>query len=183
VVRRSLLFAAVLGTLLLGPGRAFAADSPPAPVACPGTQSSCLHSLLTILNRERHAVGLAPLTLTMTQSNGHAACVGSLGHSQAMAQTGAIWHINARDPKASFPRNICMSYSTAGENVGMSASGNEMRDLRLLNKLMMSEPHSASACASEANHACNILNPLFHRVGIGIYQSGTTTWLTEDFLN
>lgn len=186
VVRRSLTVAAALGSLLLcqmGPVRALAAGAPTVPVACPGTQSGCIHAMLTILNHDRHAAGLAPLKLTMTQTNGYAACVGSLGHSVAMAQTGTIWHTNSRDPKASFPRNICMRYSTAGENVGMSARGDEMQDLKGLDKLMMSEPHNASVCASTANHACNILNPQFHRVGIGLYQSGTTTWLTEDFVN
>jgi hypothetical protein len=48
--------------------------------------------------------------------------------------------------------------------------------------MMMSEPHSASVCASQDNHACNILNPHFKRVGIGLLDSGPTVWLTEDFI-
>jgi len=33
------------------------------------------------------------------------------------------------------------------------------------------------------NHACNILNPDYHTVGIGIDYVNNTTWLTEDFTN
>ena len=49
--------------------------------------------------------------------------------------------------------------------------------------MMMIEPHSRAVCASTINHACNILTPRFHHVGIGLYVANGTTWLTEDFVN
>jgi uncharacterized protein YkwD len=144
--------------------------------SCPATQSGCMQSMLSILNNDRAAAGVAPLTLNATESNGTSTCVGAYGHSVHMSQLGAISHDQ-------FPADICISYSTAGENVGESASGNELTDLQSLDSQMMAEPHTASTCSTTVNHACNILNPAFHQVGIGIYYINNTTWLTEDFTN
>jgi hypothetical protein len=146
-------------------------------------QTSCVHAMLTIINADRAAHRLAPLRLQRAQADGKSGCPGSYGHSVAMAASGSIWHVNARFPAASFPHNLCVQYRSAGENVGMSASGNVDSDLHELDQLMMQEPHASSVCAREANHACNILSPVFHFVGIGVYVSGNTTWLTEDFTN
>lgn len=144
---------------------------------------NCARTVLGILNNDRRQAGVAPLALTVRQSTGIAGCAGSFGHSAAMARSGAIWHINVRFPNASFPHNLCVSYSSAGENVGDSGSGNPAQDLQILDRLMISEPHSAVLCSTEANHACNILNPAYHRVGIGVYLAAGTTWLTEDFVS
>jgi uncharacterized protein YkwD len=138
-------------------------------------------SLLRIINRDRTRYGLPRLHLTSAQSLGNASCVGSYGHAEAMARSGAIWHVSARFRRASFPNSICVHFLHVGENVGESSEGNPMRDLRTLDTLMMAEPHSTTVCATTVNHACNILNPMFHQVGIGVYSSNGTTWLTEDF--
>ena len=156
------------------------------PLATPGKAagpscSFCVQAMLSLLRADRAKYGLPPLVLQPTQSTGTKTCVGAYGHSAAMATTGALWHINARYPRASFPRDICVSSQEAAENVGESASGSPERDLQLLNSLMMSELHTRSACASGGSHACNILNPHFHTVGIGVYYANGVTWLTEDF--
>jgi uncharacterized protein YkwD len=139
--------------------------------------------MLSILNRTRMQYHLAPLRLKKVQTDGKRGCAGSMGHSSAMAQTGSIWHTNSHYPKASFPNNICLRYTAAGENVGQSSDGNLAQDLQAMHGLMMSEPHSKSVCATTVDHACNILSPSFRQVGIGIYVSNGTTWLTEDFVN
>jgi hypothetical protein len=100
-----------------------------------------------------------------------------------MARSASVWHADSRYPRASFPNNVCVRFTTAGENVGESSSGVEGQDLEILNAMIMKEPHSASVCAVTINHACNVVNPAFHRVGIGIYYSAGSTWLTEDFTN
>lgn len=153
------------------------------PNACSGALNECTVAMLKIVNRDRHQNGLSKLTLKPSQSVGVASCVGSYGHSQAMAKSGAIWHVNAQFPKASFPNSVCVRFMHAGENVGESASGNATLDLKTLDTMMMGEPHSKSECASTVNHACNILNPAFHHVGIGVYYAKGATWLTEDFTN
>jgi hypothetical protein len=100
-----------------------------------------------------------------------------------MARSGFIWHINPHYPRASFPNNICVRYTSVGENVGVASTGAVLQDLRTLDQEMMSEPHTRSICAATVNHACNILTPGFRHVGIGIYEAQAYTWLTEDFTN
>jgi uncharacterized protein YkwD len=153
------------------------------PNACNGALSECTTAMLKIINQDRASYGLPKLNLKPAQSVGKASCVGSYGHSQAMARSGAIWHANAQFPRASFPNNICVHFMHAEENVGESSSGSALSDLKSLDTMMMGEPHSKNVCASTVNHACNILNPAFHQLGIGVYYSNGATWLTEDFTN
>ena len=40
----------------------------------------------------------------------------------------------------------------------------------------MQEPHSATICATVATHACNILNPRYHAVGIGLDERPLRMW-------
>lgn len=174
----------------LGAGNVYAAtpssataSKPPATSAgrCPISMQSCVRFVLRLVNRDRAQYGLPPYALTLTQSFGRPSCVGSYGHSLAMAESGTIWHNNVRYPGASFPRNICLRSSFYAENVGEAATGHELRDLSELNSLMMSEPHDGTTCNTTINHACSILSRALHRVGVGIYYASGTTWLTEDF--
>jgi uncharacterized protein YkwD len=138
--------------------------------------------MLNMLNTDRANNGAAPLTLNTTQG------AKSLVHSQDMAATGQIWHCNAAYPNEAFCpptmplTEIVVPYSTAGENVGQAGSGNELSDLQQLDSLMMGEAHDPTTCATTVNHACNIINPNFKSVGIGIYYVNNQTWLTEDFV-
>lgn len=148
----------------------------------PGTQCpTCRRLVLDLLSADRAKYGLPPLSLQVTQSTGTPGCVGAYGHSAAMAASGMVWHVNAKYPRASFPQDICVPSLVVAENVGASAGGSVGQDLQLLNRLMMSEPHTRSVCSSAGTHACNILNPRFHAVGIGVYRAHNVTWLTEDF--
>ncbi len=142
--------------------------------ACPG--SGCGAALFNLLNSDRSQAGVAALTLNATESNGTGSCAGSYGHSVHMASVGSISHDQ-------FQADICISYSVAGENVGEASYGNELTDLQQLDSSMMAEPHDASTCSTTTNHACNIINPAYHQIGIGIYNVNNKTWLTEDFTN
>lgn len=154
----------------------------PVPVStagCPGSQNACIDAMLNIINNDRAQYGVAALSLNMTQSTGTGSCVGSYGHSVAMEESGSIWHQNTAYPQASWPNNVCVSYSALAENVGYQMTGNELQDLQDIDNMMMSEPYSPGC---SGNHACNILNPTYRQVGIGIYNYNGTTWLTEDFI-
>lgn len=160
------------------------ATSTPVP-NCPGTPEACVQVVLDQINASRAQYGIAPVTLNTTQSYGAGSCVGSIGHSQAMAQSGQIWHQNPAYVSASWPNSICVRYGTAGENVGMSGQGNELSDIRYIHQLMMGEnPNTPDGCAAwgGTNHACTILNPNYREVGIGLVYSGNSTWFTTDFL-
>jgi uncharacterized protein YkwD len=148
--------------------------------------------VLDLINQSRaqysqqYGLGLAPLSLNLTQSNGTASCVGSVGHSQAMANSGSIWHQDPNYPTgqgpATFPNNICVSTGNAGENVGRENSGDEKQDIDVIHQLMMSEQDDPSTCAQAVDHACNIVAGKFHQVGIGLVEQDGYTYLTEDFL-
>ncbi len=99
-----------------------------------------------------------------------------------MAASGRIWHQDPSYPAQSFPNNFCVRGGALGQNVGEYGSGNELSDLQAMQNLMMSEPHDPATCSASVNHACNILSTTFQQIGIGIYVSGGTTWLTEDFI-
>jgi len=141
--------------------------------------------MLNLMNSDRanfaqqYNITILPLALSPGQSSGIGSCVGSYGHSTAMAKSGSIWHENPDYPDASFPNNICVAWNYVGENVGEWSTGNELTDLTNLEQAMYSEP-KAPGCIG--NHACNIVSTQFTRVGIGIFVSGGTTWLTEDFI-
>ena len=141
--------------------------------------------MFNIINQTRAQHNLPAYSLSSVQSNGTGPCVGSYGHSVAMAKSGTIWHIAPNDnpsgPQnpASFPNDLCVSHSAGGENVGAFASGNELTDLQSMHQEMMSEGYAPGCSGS---HACNILSSQYVEVGIGIYESGGETWLTEDFI-
>ena len=140
--------------------------------------NGCATSVLAMLNTDRANNGVSTqLTLSNTETTGTSTCVGSYGHSVHMSSVGTISHDQ-------FPADICISYTTAGENVGEANYGNELTDLQQIDSAMMAETHSSTYCATNNNHACNIINPNFHNVGIGVYHdSAGNTWLTEDFTN
>jgi uncharacterized protein YkwD len=154
------------------------------PTTCNG--QSCMDAMLQIINNTRAQYGLSPYSLDLTQSNGTATCVGSIGHSEAMQQSGSIWHVNPAYPAASFTNNNCyyggINSPPVGQNVGVMSNGSEMNDLIGIHNLMMSEPHDAATCATSINHACALLSTTYHRVGLGILFVNGVTWLTEDFI-
>lgn len=184
---RCALVCAVL-TLITGAAQTVASASGSAAphgeaAICSTSGLPCAQLVLHMLNHDRTEHGVAPLRLRTVQSSGTASCAGSLGHSVAMARTGTIWHVNRGYPHQSFPNNICLPHSIAGENVGESFRGSVVQDLKGLNMLMMSEPHDSAVCATAANHSCTILDPGFRQVGIGVFVRAGATWLTEDFTN
>jgi hypothetical protein len=99
-----------------------------------------------------------------------------------MAESGYVWHTNPSYRRASFPNNICLSGGIEGQNAGRYESWSVGHDLREMNAMMVDEPHGQGECVSEIDHACNILNPVFRYVGVGLYFARGSIWLTEDFI-
>jgi uncharacterized protein YkwD len=141
-----------------------------------------MQAALNMINSTRAQYGVQPLSLNMAQSAGTSSCVGSYGHSTAMASSGQIWHQNAAYPAASFPTDICVSHSWAGENVGQWGGSDELTEITGIFQAMMSEQHDTAYCSVYDNHACNILNSRFSQIGIGLFYSGGVTWYTTDFI-
>jgi len=173
----------VLAVLPRDTANAAAGSAAPANAAgCGSALTQCTWTVLQWINHTRTQNGLPPLKLQEGQSHGTASCVGAYGHSIAMARTGSIWHVNDSYPHASFPQDICLNYTHAGENVGQAPGGNILHDLLVLHHMMMAQPHDRATCATIENHACNILGPDFHQAGIGIYYAHGRAWLTESFV-
>jgi uncharacterized protein YkwD len=156
-------FALYIQGVAITPSASVTAPTPNPPTSADAYQQQ----LLSLINGSRAGAGLSPLTLSAVQSAGTASCVGSYGHSVHMAQVGQIGHDQ-------FPQDICIPWSSAGENVG-EASGSESNGIQLLHQLMMNEGPSGG-------HYRNIMSTTFTTVGIGLYYTGGTLWLTEDFV-
>src|SRR5262249_1268041 len=96
----------------------------PPPSSPPTSADAYQKQLLDLVNGSRASAGLAPLTFSAAQSSGNASCVGSYGHSVHMAQVGQLSHDQ-------FPQDICIPWTTAGENVGV-ATGSESSAIQIL---------------------------------------------------
>ncbi|GAC1444329.1 MAG: hypothetical protein NVSMB52_03560 [Chloroflexota bacterium] len=129
---------------------------------------------LRIINGHRAEFGLGPLSLNSEQS------VSSVAHSQAMAQSGTIWHVNPTYPSQSFPNNFVVSgWRTIGENVGMAGGYGVRGGIDIIERQMWTEPHTAGCTG---NHACDEIGQSFNSVGIGIFVNAQGVWLTADFV-
>ena len=156
-------FALYIQGIAITPNASVTAPTPNLPTSANAYQQQ----LLNLINGSRAGAGLSPLTFSAVQSAGTASCVGSYGHSVHMAEVGQISHDQ-------FPQDICIPWSAAGENVG-EASGSESAAIQTLHQDMMNEGPSGG-------HYRNIMSTTFTTVGIGLYYTGGTLWLTEDFV-
>lgn len=122
--------------------------------------SSYASQVVTLVNKERAKVGLAPLT-----------AVSGL-NSYALQRSKELETLFAHQrPDGSDPLNYVMSlgYQTAGENIAMSSGMNDTPE-RVMNGWMNSEGHRA-----------NILDPDFAYIGVGCYVSNGSYYWTQIF--
>jgi hypothetical protein len=145
--------------------------------------SPCVHLLLDILNHTRQQAGAPTLHLSTALSTGSGSCVGAYGHSIAMADSGDLWHTNGKYVQASFPNDVCVRDVGGSEDIGKGVSGNEISDVQTIMARFLGEPHDARTCHETVNHACILMNPVFTRVGIGLYYTRGTTWITLTFVH
>jgi uncharacterized protein YkwD len=123
--------------------------------------------LLSLINTSRAGGGLPPYNFSQTQSNGTGSCIGSIGHSEHMAQTGTLAHDQ-------FPADICLTFSSAGENI-CEWPGDEATAIANCHQAMMAEGPSGG-------HYQNIMNPRFTTIGLGLVEYNGVLWLTEDMI-
>jgi uncharacterized protein YkwD len=123
--------------------------------------------LLDLINTSRAGGGLPPYTFSAVQSNGTGSCIGSLGHSEHMAQTGQLVHDQ-------FPADLCLPFHTAGENICEWPTA-EAQAIINCHQSMMAEGPSGG-------HYQNIMNTNYQTVGLGLVFQNGVLWLTEDFI-
>lgn len=114
-----------------------------------------------LLNQDRKANGLPPLTLSADLSRVAAA------HSQDMIDR---HYFNHNDPDGKTPfdrmRDAGISFSYAGENIAMNQS------VAAAEQAFMNSP----------GHRANILSPNFHKVGLGVRRDNSgNIYVTQDF--
>ena len=128
--------------------------------------------LLTLLNADRAAAGVAPLTLLTALS------VGSRDHSCDMGQHNNLSHTGSdgSDPGQRM-RATGTTFNYAGENIGVAFGYGITGGIDIVDQQMMAEP------LAEGTHHWNIVNAVYHRVGIGIVNLSGTVWITEDFVD
>jgi uncharacterized protein YkwD/uncharacterized membrane protein required for colicin V production len=118
-------------------------------------------AMLTLVNQERTSRGIKPLV--MDQKIRHEA----RAYSQEMFQHGYFSHI---DPEGNNPFERMtaagIKYDVAGENLALAPT------LQLAHQGLMNSPP----------HRANILDPSFHKIGIGIENGGPYgLMITQDF--
>jgi uncharacterized protein YkwD len=127
--------------------------------------------VLALLNADRAAAGVAPLTLN------NAVSVAARNHSCDMQQHDSVGHSGS---DGSLPPQrisaVGVSYATVGENVGTASGYGLTGGLDSMDRQMMGE------APTEGTHHWNIVNAAFHQVGIGVIVVGPSVWLTEDFI-
>ncbi|MGH2690100.1 MAG: CAP domain-containing protein, partial [Actinomycetota bacterium] len=105
-------------------------------------------------NAERAPLGLGPLAVNQEL------VAMARRHSRRMADAGTIFHNNNLGTEAPD------GWRLIGENVGVGPS------CAALHQAFMDSPH----------HRENIVEPRFNQVGMGVVLSGTTIYITEQFM-
>lgn len=153
---------------------------PPAAAQCAKKGHRCNLALVDLIDKDRVRASRTPLTLDLGQTYGvlgegaNRGCVGSQGHSKAMAKTGRTWHSDRHHKRASFPRDICGDAHGAGENVAR-ASGTEWAAIRAVEASILKEGPGGKRYK-------HLFSERYRRIGVGIARRGTTYYVTEDFL-
>lgn len=124
--------------------------------------SAMQNEMLGYINAERQANGLALLTLTKVL------CDGAYLKSKDMAVNNYFSHTS---PTYGSPfdmmKSLGISYSAAGENIAINSSIKGAHD----------------AFMNSSGHRANILNPGYGKLGLGIYQQGSSLYITQWFTN
>ena len=126
--------------------------------------------LFNLLNADRAGDGLAPLRLDAALSDEARA------HSCDMFRHQHLDHMGS-DGLSPFQRmsGAGVSYSSAGENIGMSDGFGLTNGIKTIDGEMMAEP------SAYGDHRWNIVNSRYAAVGIGVIYAQNQVWLTEDF--
>jgi uncharacterized protein YkwD/uncharacterized membrane protein required for colicin V production len=120
-------------------------------VAAPGLDQTAEQRMLALVNQEREKAGLQPMVGDETIRQVARA------HSEAMFQQGYFAHV---DPDGTTPfdrmKRGGVTFRAAGENLALAPT------VDVAHEGLMNSP----------GHRANILNPSFHRIGIGVADGG-----------
>ena len=142
---------------------------PPPPAGTDAMQAYALNQI----NAARAAYGFAPVALDAAIS------AVAYAHSYDELVNGYFAH-NSLDGTKYYQRLTAagIQWSVSGENGCWRSGSTVQKTLDWCQSGMMAEPYPGYP-----NHIANILNPKFHRVGIGIATDGNKVYVTWDYTN
>lgn len=130
------------------------------PAAAQGFDFSAEQEILRLVNQERRAHGLGPLTADGRLQRA------ARKHSALMASLGQVDHQIGGEPKLSNRLDgEAIRFNTSGENVARTSTP-ERAHVALMNS---------------PGHRANILDPTFNSVGIGVVNTQDGIYVTQDF--
>jgi uncharacterized protein YkwD len=157
------------------------AHNAPAPTAAPpitiipagNSAPQLAAALLQVINQERSQNGVSSLRMDPTMN------AVALQHSEAMTICGLSHYCPAGTTPGSRLSAAGVQWTTCGENIGW-----DYDNVSPWQKVLIIQNMFINEVPPNDWHRRNLLNPLFGRIGIGIYiQSDGALWLTEDFAN
>ena len=154
--------AAAPASLSIGGGGASVANAAPVVAVSSGAEDSAFEQrVVDLVNAERAAYGLAPLTYNAQLD------AAAEGHNSVQVQTRTMAHINIGDGDPGSRIRAAGFMGAWGENVAVGQSSPE----QVVREWMNSPTHRA-----------NILNPNFHQIGVSFAQTsdGYSFW-TQSF--
>lgn len=163
------LVAALAVSALFLPRQAGAAGHRPPSTAT--RSANYAKAMLALLNKERHAHGLRPLTMNARlQLSAHR-------HNVRMAKANTMSHQLPHEPLFTTRiSNTGYKWSSAGENIGWN--GDESKS-----GLLALERDMYNEVPPDDGHRLNILSGFFRQVGINVYFDSKhhKVWFTQDF--
>ncbi len=149
-------------------GQAFAPEpAPPRPVTQPasgGAAGDAEQYVLAFVNRQRAAVGVAPLAVDPRLVRL------AREHSQLMADRGGVSHAGA-DGSSPQARIKAAGLAWGTENIGYSAYPDRQAAVDWIDSWLV----------NDALHRRQLLDPQWKVIGIGLASTRGATYLTEDF--
>jgi uncharacterized protein YkwD len=169
---RNLVMAATLSLAILLIAAAFHPGSASAAtITKSATAKQYANSMLSLMNQERAAHNLRPLTMSPKL------LVSAYNHNTRQAQQNTMSHQLPGEPYfATRISNTGYRWSTVGENVAWN-SDRTLAGVQYLERTMYNET------APENGHRLNILSTQFTNIGIDVYFDNVhhKMWITQDF--
>lgn len=157
-----------VSTAAVPPPAVAARPAPPAPPPAPPVSpiSGTAGAEFSLVNQDRAANAVAPLALSANLTRV------AQYRAQDMLNRNYFSHYDPSTGQLAFLelfRQWGISYTTAGENIAWSTNPS----MAGINTMFMNSPE----------HRANILNPAYHRLGIGVATNGVKTMVVEVFSN
>ncbi len=137
-------------------------------------QNTIINYTLSLINQDRNQYGLPNVTLSPETSGQQ--------HSDSMLQYGYFSHWDPFGMKPYMRYTLVGGNGAVTENVAYVYYSLGIDPEKAIKQMEYNMMYNDSKCCNNG-HRDNIINPEHNQVSIGVAYSGTTIYLTEDFIN